>query len=197
MVTSSLPGEGKSTVAGNLALAFSQLERVLLIDADLRRPAVADGFGLDPKGPGLADICAGTAPLVSCLQREVRKSVDVLTAGTLPPDPQKLLGSEKMQELLKTFKDEYDRIIIDCPPSLPVSDALLLAYHAEILIYVIKAETTSVSQIKAGLQKYKKTPATVIGTVLNQVDVKKLAAYGEYGGGYYGDYYAAAAPPST
>lgn len=189
MVTSSVSGEGKTTIACNLARSFARLEKVLLIDADLRRPSVAKELGVEHKRPGLVELCTGTATIAQCIIRDDRHQIDVLTAGATPPDPQKLLGSQSMQTLLAHFKNDYDRIIIDCPPALPVSDALLLAYISEVLVYVVKAESTKVAQVKAGIQKFKATPATVIGTVLNQVNVKKLAAYGEYGGGYYGDYY--------
>ncbi len=191
MVTSSVSGEGKTSVSCNLALAFAQVERVLLIDADMRRPSVAKEFGLDRSQSGLSDLCAGTVNATECIVRNNEYKLDILTAGMVPPNPQELLGSRRLQSVLANLKENYDRVIIDCPPVLPVSDALLLANLVDMLVYVVKADATSVTQIKSGIQQIKRTPVSIAGVVLNQVDTVKLSAYGEYGGGYYYGGYAA------
>jgi capsular exopolysaccharide synthesis family protein len=197
ILTSSIANEGKTSIACNLALSFAQAERVLLVDADLRRPSVARELDLPGNWKGLSDLCAGTATFDECVIRGFKPNLDVLPSGGIPHDPQRLLGGETLQTLLQQFKQDYDRVIIDCPPVLPVSDVLLLAAHTEILVYVIKAGSTPISQVNAGVKKFETTAVTLIGAVLNQVNTKRLAEYGEYGGGYYGDYYAANAPATV
>ncbi len=188
ILTSSIAAEGKTSIACNLALSFAQSERVLLVDADMRRPAVARELGLQGKLPGLAEVCSGTEAFDDCVIRSFKPNLDVLPAGAIPVDPPELLDSPALGALLQRFRKDYDRIVFDCPPVLPVSDVLLLANQPGYVVYVVKTGSTLVSQVKAGVRKFAKTEATLIGAVLNQVDPKTLMAYGEYGGGYYGDY---------
>ncbi|MDB6063788.1 MAG: putative uncharacterized protein involved in exopolysaccharide biosynthesis [Verrucomicrobiaceae bacterium] len=186
MVSSSCADEGKTSIACNLALAFAQLERVLLIDADMRRPSVAGEFSLGNDRAGLGELCAGTAGAVDCIARLENEKLDVMTAGTIHPNPQELLSSRRLQEVLAKLKTHYDRIIIDTSPVLAVSDALLLANRADALVYVIKADSTTIGQVKTGLQLFRRTPVAVKGVILNQVNLKKLE---EYGSAYaYGTY---------
>lgn len=187
LVTSTLPSEGKTALACNLAAAFAHSERVLLIDADLRRPSIATELDMDRKLPGLANLCAGTAALADCIKRG--GTYDVILAGAALENPQELFGSPRFGTLLSELADSYDRIIIDSPPTLPVTDVLLLANNVDALVYVVKAGATTTRSIKAGIQRVRRTPVVVLGVVLNQVDLKKLAAYGDYGGSYYGDNY--------
>jgi capsular exopolysaccharide synthesis family protein len=184
LVTSSCGDEGKTSVACNLALAFSQLERVLLIDGDLRHASVATEFQLGDEQPGLAELCQGTAEVDACIVRAGK--LDIIAGGLTPVSPQELLSSPRMQELMKKFKSTYDRIIVDTSPVLPVSDALLLANRADALVYVIKADSTEVGQVRAGLQLIRRTPVAVLGVILNNVNLKKIE---EYGSAYaYGEY---------
>lgn len=188
MVTSSLSGEGKTTIACNLALSFAQLGNVLLIDADLRRPAVVKSLHLQGHGPGFAELCSRVATPAQCIRHSDIYNIDILSAHRVSPNPQELLSSQHLPSILETFKTQYDRIIIDCPPVMPVSDALLLANCVDALIYVVKADSTTVTQAKAGMHKFKRASAALLGIVLTQVDMKKLTAYGEYGGGNYSYY---------
>ena len=188
LVTSTLPGEGKTALVCNLAAAFAQIERVLLIDADLRRPSIAGELGLDTDSPGMANVCAGTAELSHCIARCGR--FDVLAAGAAAENPQELFSSLRLHSMLEELCGRYDRIIIDSPPTLPVSDVLLLANNVDALLYVVKAEATTTRSIKAGIQRLRGTPALLLGVVLSQVNLKKLASYGDYGGSYYGDYHS-------
>jgi capsular exopolysaccharide synthesis family protein len=186
MVTSAVAGEGKTTIASNLALAFSQLGRVLLIDADLRRPSVATQFGIDRQRPGLTELCDGSATAQECILRLGEdETLDLLTAGGAPSGALELLESKRFRGLLTKLTSVYDRIIIDCPPVLPVSDALVLANQCDALVFVVKADSTPVLQVNRALQQLRRCPALLTGVVLNQVDVEKLASYGDYGGGYY------------
>jgi capsular exopolysaccharide synthesis family protein len=188
MVTSTLSGEGKTTVAGNLALALAQMERVLLVDADLRRPTIAREFGLDPAAPGLAELLAGERHVGECIA-SCDDGLDLLPAGRVPAQPLELLGSPAFGALLDELIVRYDRILLDCPPLLPVSDPLLLAQRADALIYVIKANATGAGRIRTALKLLQRTPLPVTGVVLNQLDVKRAAQYGDYGSvGYYETY---------
>ncbi|WP_245912585.1 GumC family protein [Marinobacterium halophilum] len=187
VVTSSIPGEGKSSVAANLAFAMGQMEKVLLIDADMRRPTVAKSFDFPVGTPGLANLVAGTARLEDCI-KELDENLSVIPAGTVPPNPLELLSSQRFAKVLRVLEDRYDRIIIDSPPTQAVSDALVLSTHANALIYVIKSESTAIPLAKRGVGQLLQNNAPVTGVVLNQVDIKKAKKQGYSYGGYY-DYY--------
>ncbi len=187
VVTSSVPGEGKSSVSMNLAYALGQMEKVLLIDADMRRPTVAKSFGFPVGTPGLANLVAGTARLEDVVQ-ELDDGVSVITAGTVPPNPLELLSSPRFTKALQVLQSQYDRIVIDSPPTQAVSDALVLSTHANALIYVVKSESTAIPQAKRGVGQLLQNNAPVTGVVLNQVDIKKAQKHGYSYGGYY-DYY--------
>lgn len=184
VVTSSVPGEGKSTVAANLAFALGQMEKVLLIDADMRRPTLAKNFGFAVGTPGLANLIAGTAKLEECI-KEV-DGVDMLSAGAVPPNPLELLSSPRFSKVIEFLRSKYDRVIIDSPPTQAVSDALVLGTLANALIYVVRSEHTAKPLVVKGVGQLLQGNAPVTGIVLNQVDIKKAEKYGY--GGYY-DYY--------
>ena len=186
-VTSSIPGEGKTTVSINLAFALGQLERVLLIDADMRRPSVAKTFSLPSYQAGLSNIAAGTHSFEECLVHDEDSGIDVITAGTLPPNPQELLASAGFATLIEQVKEKYDRIVIDTPPTQAVSDAIVVAQHSNSLIYVVKADNTREKVIQSGLARLLSAGVRVDGIVLNHVDLKQAAKYGEYTG-YYDQY---------
>lgn len=186
VITSSIPGEGKSTVSANLAFALGQVEKVLLIDADLRRPTLAKNFDFPVGTPGLANLIANTAKLEDCL-REVN-GITMLCAGTVPPNPLELLSSQRFAKAIEYLKSKYDRIIIDSPPTQAVSDAMVLSTFADALIYVIKSDSTAIPLVEKGIGQLLQNNAPVTGIVLNQVDVKKAQKYGYSYGGYY-DYY--------
>ena len=186
VVTSSVPGEGKSTVAANLAMALGQMEKVLLIDADMRRPTLAKNFDFAVGTPGLANLIAGTAELEESIQN--KHGVDMLSAGAVPPNPLELLSSPRFSELIERLKAQYDRIVIDSPPTQAVSDALMLGTLANSLIYVIKSDDTAIPLAVKGVGQLLQSNAPVTGVVLNQVDIQKAKKHGYNYGGYY-DYY--------
>lgn len=187
VITSSIPGEGKSSVAANLAFAMGQMENVLLIDADMRRPTVAKSFDFPVGTPGLANLVAGTARLEDCI-KDLDGKLSVIPAGTVPPNPLELLSSQRFAKALQVLESRFDRIIIDSPPTQAVSDALVLSTHANALIYVIKSESTAIPLAKRGIGQLLQNNAPVTGVVLNQVDIKKAQKQGYSYGGYY-DYY--------
>lgn len=186
VITSSIPGEGKSTVSVNLAFALGQMERVLLIDADLRRPTLAKSFEFPVGTPGLANLIAGTARLEECIQQV--DGIDMICAGTVPPNPLELLSSPRFAKAVEVLKSKYDRVIIDSPPTQAVSDAIVLSTFADSLLYVVKSASTHIPMVEKGVGQLLQNNAPVKGIVLNQVDIKKAKRYGYSYGGYY-DYY--------
>ena len=186
-ITSSIPGEGKSTVSTNLSFALAQIEKVLLIDADMRRPSIAKNFEYPSYQAGLSNILSGTHSLEECTIKDEDSGIDIITAGTLPPDPQELLASAAFTELLDTVRGKYDRIVIDTAPTQAVSDAVLVSRQCDSLIYVVKADSTREKVIQSGLNRLMEVGARIDGIVLNQVDLKQAAKYGEYTG-YYDQY---------
>ena len=186
-VTSSIPGEGKSTLSTNLAYALGQMERVLLVDADLRRPSLGKRFGYPPYQAGLSNLIANTANLSSCIQKDQKSGIDLLLAGSIPPNPQELLSSDLMKTAMKLLTAKYDRIIIDTAPTQAVADSLIVSKHADAMIYVVKADSTHIKNIKSGLGRLLQVGANVSGVVLNKVDLEQSAKYGDYEG-YYDQY---------
>ena len=188
LITSSVLGEGKTTIAMNLALAFARFERVLLIDADMRRPSVAGELGLDTSAPGLPELLGGHTYLNKSISLLEKYKLEALVTGMIPSEPLELLSSGSFTKTMKALRESYDRIIIDSPPVLPVSDAEVLATHVDSIAYVVKFDSTNKRQIQMGLEKLDllRHHAPVAGVVLNHVDVKKAESYGDYS---HGDYY--------
>lgn len=191
VVTSSVPDEGKSILTSNLAVAMGQMEKVLLIDADMRRPMLAKNFGFTVGTPGLANLIAGTAQQEECIQHT--HGIDMISAGAVPPNPLQMLSSERFVELIEHLKGEYDRIIIDSPPIQAVSDALMIGSLADDLIYVIKSQDTAIPLAVKGIGQLLQNNVPVTGVVLNQVDMKKAKKQGYNYSGYY-DYYGYSNP---
>ncbi|MDH3751429.1 MAG: polysaccharide biosynthesis tyrosine autokinase, partial [Gammaproteobacteria bacterium] len=188
LVTSSIVGEGKSTVAMNLALAFAKVERVLLLDGDMRRPSIARELNLDRSTPGLPELLASKANLNKCITFRDDFNLEILKTGTVPLDPLEMLAPLRFSKIMNTLRTTYDRIIIDSPPLLHVSDAAVLSTHADSIVYVVKFDSTSTQQVKAGLQKLPRHHVPIAGIVLNQVDSRKAESYGDHSyDGYYED----------
>ena len=183
VVTSSLAGEGKSTVVVNLAYSLSQDgARVLVIDCDLRKPSIHENFLLSNE-KGLTDVLFGKSDLKG-VTKKIKDSLFFITAGTILPNPPEILGSKEMENLIKELKINFDYIIIDTPPILPVSDTLLLASKADATLIVVKARKTKEKIVKESYERLIEAKANVIGTVLNESD-KSLdnKYYGNYGDG--------------
>jgi capsular exopolysaccharide synthesis family protein len=187
LVTSSEPSEGKTTVACNTALCFSQLEKTLIFDADLRRPSTKHIFDYEHDSPGMSDLLTENAKYEDVIHAIEGTNLSVITAGTIPPDPLDLLASKKFKKLLETLAERFDRIIIDSPPVNIVSDAVLLASLADSVVFVIKSDDTNTKVVQSSIHKLKQSNAHIVGAVLNAVNMKKLNKYYGYG---YGKNYA-------
>lgn len=189
MVTSALPGEGKSTLASHLAHSLSQVERVLLIECDMRRPSLHRAFDFE-NTLGLAQLLTGEAQFIDCIKLGAIDDLDVIPAGSIPDQPLELLGSKRFKHLVNQMKKRYDRIVIDSAPVQAVSDALILGQMADTVLYAVKANSTTSGIAARGIKRLRETGINVAGAVVTQVNIQKISSYGGDLGyqGYY-DYY--------
>lgn len=199
VVTSSVPQEGKSTTTANLALALTQAGlRVILVEADLRRPRLAEYLGLEG-AVGLTDALVGRADLGDLLQPWGDGRLQVLASGPTPPNPSELLGSHQMGELMRELESRADLVLLDAPPLLPVTDAAVLTSHASGAIVVVRSGHTTREQAARAVEILRAVDAHVYGAVLNMVPTTGPGAYryGYYGYGYTADRPATSAAPAS
>lgn len=200
IVTSAVPSDGKSTTISNLAIAMAQTgKRVLLIDCDLRKPKLHKYLGLEGS-VGLTNYLIGQASLEDVVQPWGRTSLEVLPAGKVPPNPSELLGSEVMTRLLETVEREYDVVLIDTAPLLPVTDAAILATKTGGVVLVVSVGKTTKPQVKGALSHLENVDSKMLGFVMNRIPTRGAEAYqyrysykngyGSYGAyGVYGETY--------
>ncbi|PFG37388.1 capsular exopolysaccharide synthesis family protein [Flavimobilis soli] len=182
VVTSSLPGEGKSTTSANLALALADAGKsVVLVDADLRRPAIARYFGIEG-AVGLTTVLIGEAEIDDVLQPWGDGRMQILTAGEVPPNPSEMLGSESMSRLLEELAERFDVVLLDSPPLLPVTDAAVLGRSTGGVLLVASAGLVHKAQLKTALGSLEAVGARILGVALNRVQGTKDGGY------YYGEY---------
>ena len=180
-LTSCTPNEGKSTTIANLAVVLTQAGKsVLLIDCDMRNPTVHKNFNLSNKVGLSSCISMGTA-VADAVQATAIEGLDALTAGVIPPNPSELLGSERMQNILQRAKEEYDYVLIDTPPVLPVTDSLVLGRMVDGLILVIDSGEIKVEMAREVKNQLVHAGANILGVVLNKV----RSEHHGYGYGYY------------
>ena len=180
-VTSCTPNEGKSTTIANLAVVLTQTGKsVLLIDCDMRNPTVHKNFKLSNKVGLSSCISMGTA-LADAVQGTGIENLDALTGGVIPPNPSELLGSERMQHILARASEEYDYVLIDTPPVLPVTDALVLSRMVEGVILVLTSGEIKVEMARDVKTQLVSAGANLLGVVLNKV----RSEHHGYGYGYY------------
>ena len=188
VVTSTGPGEGKTTVASNLAIGFAQTgQRVLLMDGDMRRPRVHAVFG-HRQEPGLSNVMAGNAKVSQTVHKTAVPGLWVLPAGHIPPNPAELLGSQRFRDFLTSLKEHFDLIVVDSPPVMAVSDAAIAAHTASGVVFVVGAEMTSRHAARAALEQLEQGRAHFVGGILNRVELEKNAYYYSH---YYRREYAA------
>lgn len=189
VITSALPGEGKTTTSTNLAIALAQAgRRVLLVDGDLRRPRVAGLLGLESK-VGLTTVLVGKSSLVDSIQQHGDTGVDFLGGGPIPPNPTEVLQSNATRDLIHKMRDMYDVVIIDAPPLLPVADAAILARAADGALMVIRHGKTTKEQLHDACQRIDQVDARLYGVVVNMAPRRGQQDY------YY--YYADETDPAV
>lgn len=177
LVTSSLPGEGKSTTATNLAIAMAQSgQSVVLVDADLRRPSVSEYLGLD-RNAGLTTALIGKADVNDLMQQWGQDDLYILTSGQIPPNPSELLGSERMRKLIFQLEHAFDAVIIDAPPLLPVTDATVLAQQVGGVVLVVGSSKVRTHDLQKSLQALEMVKADLLGAVLNLLPARGPDAY--------------------
>jgi capsular exopolysaccharide synthesis family protein len=190
-ITSPAPGDGKSTLASNLAIAMAQAgQRTLVIDADFRKPVQHKIFEIDDN-KGLSSVLAGRDTIEQAVRPGVVDNLDIMACGPEVPNPSELLNSDVFNETLKKLTERYDRVIVDSPPVAPVADAQILAAICDITVLVLRAEKSTRRQAQHARDSLLSVGAQLLGAVVNDVAQKRgqygYGGYGSYGGyGYYG-----------
>jgi capsular exopolysaccharide synthesis family protein len=183
MVTSALPQEGKTTTSINCAVVLAQKKdtRVLLIDADLRRPSIHKKLGMDP-GNGLSKLLTDSATHLDDVitPTTILSNLFVLPAGKTPPNPAELLASSNMRDLLADLREKFDHIVIDTPPSLSVTDAVVLSPRADAVLLVIRSGQTTKQALRRSRDILTQVNAKVVGVLLNAVDLRSPDYYYYY-----------------
>jgi len=188
LLTSSVPDEGKTTLASNLAFAFAQVKKTLLIEADMRRPKLGRVLGDNGKRPGLSELVTGQADAGKCIFEIAGSDLHVMLAGRVPPNPLELISSPQFVAVMEKLRSQYEVIVVDSPPVQLVSDAVMLAQLATSVLFVVRADATPYPIARHALSRLHRVDAPVLGAVLNQIDLEKADSYyGEYSG--YGDRY--------
>jgi capsular exopolysaccharide synthesis family protein len=179
-VTSARPGEGKTLIASNLAVSMAMAgRRVLLVDADLRRPRLHQVFNV-AKSPGLSNVISGGNRPSEALVESPVKGLFILPAGADVSAPADLLDSERLDQLLQGFRQVFDVVLLDCPPVMAVSDASIVANAATSVVFVIAAGTTSPEGAQAALERLHSVKARVVGAVLNKATLSPRSDYYQY-----------------
>lgn len=179
-VTSGAAGEGKSITLVNLAISIAEAgDKVLLIDADLRRPALARLL-VEKATPGLSGILAGMANWEDAIRKDMYPNLDVLFSGETPPNPSELLGSEKMEELITAMTEKYDYILVDTPPVNVVSDACVVANLLDGVLMLVRKDRSKRDEVKRAVDRLRLTGAKPLGFVLNGVSLENGKSYGYY-----------------
>ncbi|WP_138422447.1 polysaccharide biosynthesis tyrosine autokinase [Maritimibacter alexandrii] len=187
MITSSVPGEGKTTVAASLALNLASLgKKVLLIDGDIRRNTLSDYFkGVDTENkPGIVSLLDGDVSLQEAVLTLPDTGIDVLMSEKSVQNAADIFASEPFSNFMKTLREHYDHVIIDTPPVLAVPDARVIARFADAVLYIVGWNKTHREQVREGISELRSLGVTISGVVLNQIDGRKMSRYGYGYGGY-------------
>ena len=182
VITSSEPGEGKSTTAGNIAISFAQAsKKTVIIDCDLRKPSLHKKFKISNIG-GLSDILIGKEKIDDVVHH-FNDELDIITSGKLPPNPAEMLGSRTMERLLIALKERYDIIILDTAPLQAVTDAQILSTKSDGIILVVRAHAIKRESVIQAKGLIEKVGGKILGTVLNGVENTRGKYYYYYGTG--------------
>lgn len=194
VVTSALPEEGKTTTSVNLAITLAQAgHRTLLVEGDLRRPKATSLLNLD-NAVGVTTVLLGRVSLEDAVQQHGESELHVLSSGAIPPNPAELLQSNAMTDLLKRLRSDYDVVVVDAPPLLPVTDAALLAAQADGALLVVRHGKTTRDQVTQSVTRLGQVDASPVGVVMNMVPTSR--SRGGYGYGYGYGYGPLDPPPS-
>ena len=177
-------GVGKTTTAANLALSLGAAgSRTILIDGDMRRPEQHRAFRIVQK-PGLTDVLVGEAQLGEVVRPNLADNLDLVPAGRIPPNPSELMGSDAMRQLIDTLRNDYEYVIIDTPPLLPVTDAVVAAASSDAVVVVLRSGSTEEVAALRAFEQLDKVKARVAGVVLNGLSARldQHYAYYSYGG---------------
>ena len=193
MITSTLADEGKSTVSINLCRSLAQLgSRVILLDADMRKSVLADRYTQEKNLPGLRQLLSARSGLEDVLMETDMENFHMILAGRVPPNPAELLSGARMQKLIEICREEYDYVIVDCPPINLVVDAAIVAPLCDGIVMVVSSGNVPYRLAQGALDQLQATGCPVLGAVLNMVDQKNEKYYyrkGYYSKGYYQKYY--------
>jgi capsular exopolysaccharide synthesis family protein len=193
MITSTLADEGKSTVSINLCRSLAQLgSRVVLLDADMRKSVLADRYTKEKNLPGLSHLLSARSGLEDVLMETDMENFHMILAGRVPPNPAELLSSARMQKLIEICREEYDYVIVDCPPINLVVDAAIVAPLCDGIVMVVSSGNVPYRMAQSALDQLQATGCPILGAVLNMVDQKNDKYYyrkGYYSKGYYQKYY--------
>jgi capsular exopolysaccharide synthesis family protein len=177
LVTSAQPSEGKTVVAANLAMSLAQAgQRILLVDGDMRKPRVHELLKVK-QDPGLSSLLVGKAKANEAVQKSGVNNLWVLPAGPNPPNPAELLGSTRFRDLLKTFLAHFDWLVIDSPPVMAVTDASVIAHRTTGVVFVVGSEQVNRHTARTAVEQLLSSKATILGAVLNRVNVRKDPYY--------------------
>lgn len=193
-VTSCMPNDGKSTISRNIAINFAEAgKRVLFIDADLRKSVMLGKIIMEGELAGLSHLLSGQAELGEVICQSEMKNLNVIFAGSYPPNPAELLGNKRFKSLIATMRDSFDYIIIDTPPLGSVIDSAIVSTVCDGVVMVLRSARVSykfANNVKAQLEK---TGCRILGAVINGVNEKESGGYySRYYKSYYGDYYGGA-----
>jgi capsular exopolysaccharide synthesis family protein len=188
-LTSSVPNEGKSAVSFNLATSIAEDgKKVLYIDADIRKSVTIARYGVDIETKGLTHYLSGQTELEDVIYETNVDNFSIIFTGQVAPNPSELLGTDRFKTMIALAREEYDYVIIDCPPLGSVIDAAIVAKECDGAIIVIETDNASYKIVQRVKKQLEQSGCKILGAVLNKVEMGGKG-YGYYGKGYYGNYY--------